>query len=91
MVKTKIYANILPITPNSINSSNPIGLIIIVTNTPAAISTNKEFLKLAFSILPIFLAKNFKINATPTIIINNEKFEKTLTYKSLKKAIEKLI
>ena len=48
MVKTKIYANILPITPNSINSSNPIGLIIIVTNTPAAISTNKEFLKLAF-------------------------------------------
>ena len=36
-------------------------------------------------------AKNFKINATPTIIINNEKFEKTLNYKNLKKAIEKLI
>ena len=36
-------------------------------------------------------AKNFKINATPTIIINNKKFEKTLNYKNLKKAIEKLI
>jgi len=35
--------------------------------------------------------KNFKINATPTIIINNEKFEKTLDYKNLKKALEKLI
>ena len=35
--------------------------------------------------------KNFKVNATPTIIINNKKFEKTLTYKNLKKAIEKLI
>ena len=36
-------------------------------------------------------AKNFKVNATPTIIINNKKFEKTLTYKNLKKALEKLI
>ena len=36
-------------------------------------------------------AKNFKINATPTIIINDEKFEKPLNYKNLKKAIEKLI
>ena len=36
-------------------------------------------------------AKNFKVNATPTIIINNKKFEKTLNYKNLKKAIEKLI
>ena len=35
--------------------------------------------------------KNFKVNATPTIIINNEKFEKTLNYKNLKKAIEKLL
>ena len=35
--------------------------------------------------------KNFKINATPTIVINNKKFEKTLTYKNLKKALEKLI
>ena len=35
--------------------------------------------------------KNFKINATPTIIINDEKFEKTLNYKNLKKALEKLI
>ena len=36
-------------------------------------------------------SKNFKINATPTIIINNKKFEKTLNYKNLKKALEKLI
>ena len=35
--------------------------------------------------------KNFKVSSTPTIIINNEKFEKALTYKNLKKAIEKLI
>ena len=35
--------------------------------------------------------KNFKVNATPTIIINNEKFEKPLNYKNLKKALEKLI
>ena len=36
-------------------------------------------------------AKNFKVNATPTIIINNKKFEKPLNYKNLKKALEKLI
>jgi len=36
-------------------------------------------------------AKKFKINATPTIIINDKKFEKTLNFKNLKKAIEKLI
>ena len=36
-------------------------------------------------------AKTFKINATPTIIINNEKFEKPLNYKNLKKSLEKLI
>ena len=36
-------------------------------------------------------AKNFKVNATPTIIINNEKFDKTLNYKNLKKALERLI
>ena len=36
-------------------------------------------------------AKNFKVNSTPTIVINNKKFEKTLTYKNLKKALEKLI
>ena len=35
--------------------------------------------------------KKFKINATPTIIINNKKFEKSLNYKNLKKIIEKLI
>ena len=35
--------------------------------------------------------KNFKVNATPTIIINDEKFEKTLNYKNLKKSLEKLI
>ena len=36
-------------------------------------------------------SKNFKINATPTIIINNKKFEKSLNYKNLKKSLEKLI
>ena len=36
-------------------------------------------------------AKNFKVNSTPTIIINNEKFEKTLNYKNLKKSLEKMI
>ena len=36
-------------------------------------------------------AKNFKINATPTIIINDKKFEKSLNYKNLKKSLEKLI
>ena len=35
--------------------------------------------------------KNFKVNATPTIIINDKKFEKTLNFKNLKKALEKLI
>ena len=35
--------------------------------------------------------KNFKVNSTPTIIINNERFEESLNYKNLKKALEKLI
>ena len=35
--------------------------------------------------------KKFNVNATPTIIINEEKFEKTLNYKNLKKSLEKLI
>ena len=35
--------------------------------------------------------KKFKINATPTIIINNKKFNKSLNYKNLKKSLEKLI
>ena len=35
--------------------------------------------------------KDFKINSTPTIIINNKKFEKSLNYKNLKKTLEKLI
>ena len=36
-------------------------------------------------------SQNFKINATPTIIINNKKLEKTINYKNLKKSLEKLI
>jgi len=35
--------------------------------------------------------KKFKVNATPTIIINDKKFEKVLNYKNLKKYLEKLI
>ena len=36
-------------------------------------------------------AKEFKVNSTPTIIINNKKFNKSLNYKNLKKSLEKLI
>ena len=35
--------------------------------------------------------KKFKVNATPTIIINDKKFEKALNYNNLKKYLEKLI
>ena len=35
--------------------------------------------------------KKFNLNATPTLIINNKKFEKPLNYKNIKKTIEKLI
>jgi protein-disulfide isomerase len=35
--------------------------------------------------------RKFKINSTPTLIINSKKFDKPLTYKNLKKAIEKMI
>ena len=35
--------------------------------------------------------KKFEVNATPTIIINDKKFDKTLTFKNLKKYLEKLI
>ena len=36
-------------------------------------------------------AKTFNVQATPTLIILGEKFEKSLTYKNLKKYLEKLI
>ena len=36
-------------------------------------------------------SSKFKVNATPTIIINNKKFEKSLNYKNIKKTLEKLI
>ncbi len=36
-------------------------------------------------------AKNFGVNATPTIIINDKKFDKSLNYKNLKKFLEKMI
>ena len=35
--------------------------------------------------------KKFKLNSTPTLIINNKKFEKTLNYKNIKKTLEKMI
>ena len=35
--------------------------------------------------------KKYNVDATPTIIINNEKFEKPLTYKNLEKTLEKLL
>ena len=33
--------------------------------------------------------KKYKVNATPTIIINDKKFEKSLNYKNLKKSSRK--
>ena len=35
--------------------------------------------------------KKYNVNATPTLIINGEKFEKSLTYKNLEKILEKLL
>ena len=35
--------------------------------------------------------KKFEVNATPTIIINDKKFDKALNYNNLKKYLEKLI
>ena len=35
--------------------------------------------------------KKFSIEATPTLIINDKKFDKPLNYKNLKKTLEKLI
>ena len=35
--------------------------------------------------------KKFNLNATPTLIINNKKFDKPLNYKNLKKTLKKLI
>ena len=35
--------------------------------------------------------KKFDVNATPTLIINDKKFDKPLDYKNLKKTLEKLI
>ena len=36
-------------------------------------------------------SKKYKIQSTPTVVINEKKFDKPLKYKNLKKAIEKLI
>ena len=36
-------------------------------------------------------AKRYKVKSTPTVVINEKKFDKTLDYRNLKKAIEKLI
>ena len=35
--------------------------------------------------------KKFEINSTPTLIINNKKFDKPLNYKNIKKTLEKMI
>ena len=35
--------------------------------------------------------KKYNVDATPTLIINGEKFEKSLTYKNLEKTLEKLL
>ena len=36
-------------------------------------------------------SKKYKVQSTPTVVINEKKFDKPLEYKNLKKAIEKLI
>ena len=36
-------------------------------------------------------AKKYKLEATPTLIINGEKFDNPTNYKKLKKFLEKLI
>jgi len=35
--------------------------------------------------------KKFKVNATPTLIINEKKFDNPLDYENLKKTLKKLI
>ena len=35
--------------------------------------------------------KKYNVSATPTLIINDEKFDKPLTYKNLEKTLEKLL
>ena len=35
--------------------------------------------------------KKFELNATPTLIINDKKFDKPLNYKNIKKTLEKMI
>jgi len=35
--------------------------------------------------------KKFKVNSTPTIIINDKKFDKALNYKNFKKTLQKLL
>ena len=35
--------------------------------------------------------KKYNVSATPTIIINDKKFDKPLTYKNLEKTLEKLL
>ena len=37
------------------------------------------------------IVKKFNINSTPTLLINGKKFEKSITFKNLKKVIEKLL
>jgi len=36
-------------------------------------------------------SKKYKIQSTPTVVINEKKFDKPLNYKNLKKTLEKLI
>ena len=36
-------------------------------------------------------SKKYKIEATPTLIINEKKFEKPINYKNLKKILKKMI
>ena len=47
--------------------------------------------ELALSSKIVDVVKKYKIEATPTLIINDKKFEKSLNFKNIKKTIEKML
>ena len=81
IVGVALTLNFLTPSIRSFNTKSSISLLVI---------TNKEIEDFVLNDR-IEGVKKFKVNATPTIIINDEKFEKTLNYKNLKKSLEKLI
>ena len=58
--------------------------------TPSSGLFIKEFMK-EYKIYNLLLDQKYSINSTPTIIINEIKFEGSVSFKDIKKKIEKLI